>query len=70
MSLGGGFMWTVIYVASDENAANDVKDKLTKEGFLVKIRPLSKKKNGIYEVLVPEAEAEDAHNMLITYNYC
>lgn len=63
-------MWTVIYVASDEDAANEIKDKLTKEGFLVKVRSLSKKKNGIYEVLVPEAEAEDAHNILITHNYC
>ncbi|WP_026486092.1 SPOR domain-containing protein [Caldanaerobius polysaccharolyticus] len=63
-------MWTVIYVASDEDVANKIKDKLTSEGFLVKIRSLSKKRKGIYEVLVPEAEAEDAHNILVTYNYC
>lgn len=36
-------MWTVIYMAHSMEIAEKVKDILTKEGFLVKLKPLKKK---------------------------
>ncbi|ADD02882.1 conserved hypothetical protein [Thermoanaerobacter mathranii subsp. mathranii str. A3] len=63
-------MWTVIYMAQDMETAEKVKEVLTKEGFLVKLRPLNKKidKKGSYcEILVPKAEAQDAQSIIIEY---
>lgn len=60
-------MWTVIYVATNQNTADKVCKILSKEGYLTKIRSVNKK-NTIFEILIPEAEAEEARNVLITYN--
>lgn len=62
-------MWTVIYMAHDMSTAEKVKDILTKEGFLVKLRPLNKNidKKGACEVLVPNSEASDAQSIIIEY---
>lgn len=63
-------MWTVIYMAHDMSTAEKVKDLLTKEGFLVKLRPLNKsidKKGAYCEVLVPNSEAFDAQSIIIEY---
>ncbi|AIS52845.1 hypothetical protein TKV_c16910 [Thermoanaerobacter kivui] len=63
-------MWTVVYMAHDMQTAEKVKDVLTKEGFLVKLRPLNKKidkKRSYCEVLVPRAEAPDAQSIIIEY---
>ncbi|MDP9750490.1 MULTISPECIES: hypothetical protein [Thermoanaerobacter] len=63
-------MWTVIYMAQDMETAEKVKEVLTKEGFLVKLRPLNKKidKKGSYcEILVPKTEAQDAQSIIIEY---
>ncbi|MCT4564568.1 MAG: hypothetical protein N4A68_09725 [Maledivibacter sp.] len=57
-------MWTVIYVTHQEKDAERIKDKLSLEGFLVKIRTIGKKEDGMFELLVPEAEADEAHNVL------
>lgn len=55
-------MWTVIYVAQSKNGANKLQSKLSEQGVLVKTRLISKssKTDGVYEVLVPETEVEDA----------
>jgi hypothetical protein len=39
-------MWTVVYMAQSKDNATKLQDLLTKEGILVKIRPLSKKNTG------------------------
>ncbi|SHK53913.1 glutamate decarboxylase [Paramaledivibacter caminithermalis] len=57
-------MWTVIYIAHQEKDAYSIKDKLSSEGFLVKIRSVGSSNDGIFELLVPEAEADEAHNVL------
>lgn len=63
-------MWTVIYMVDGMDLANIVKEKLTQEGFLVKINTSSKDgETGLCEILVPEGEANEAHSVLIDIGY-
>lgn len=58
-------MWTVIHIANTREAANNIKKMLMEEGFLVKIKPISKnKEDGICEILVTRTEAEEVHSIL------
>lgn len=60
-------MWTVIYIAPTKNAAEKYRQALAEEGILVQIRPVgSSQHNGnvSMEILVPESEAEEAHELL------
>jgi hypothetical protein len=62
------FMWTVVYMAQSKDIATELQEMLTKEGILVKIRPISKNhenNDNYYEILVPEAEIEEAHSVII-----
>jgi hypothetical protein len=65
-------MWTVVYMAQSKDIATALEDILTKEGILVKLRPISKShdsNDNYYEVLVPEAEVEEAHSVIIEKGY-
>lgn len=65
-------MWTVVYMAQSKEIATKLQELLTDEGILVKTRPISKKhenKDNYYEVLVPEAEVEEAHSVIIEKGY-
>ncbi|KPU43446.1 hypothetical protein OXPF_28870 [Oxobacter pfennigii] len=55
-------MWTVIYVAQSRDGATKLQGMLSEQGVLVKTRQIGKNKNadGLFEVLVPETEVEDA----------
>ena len=56
-------MWTVIYIAHTLRLAEQIQNRLTTEGFLVKSRAA----NGLqqqYEILVPETELEDVRDTL------
>ena len=59
-------MWTVIYVAQSKDGATKLQGMLSEQGVLVKTRQIGKSKNsdGLYEVLVPETEIEDARIIL------
>jgi len=59
-------MWTVVYMASNKDIAEKVKEYLTKESLLVKVRPVYNNpcKDSYYEVMVPESEIEEAHSIL------
>ncbi len=55
-------MWTVIYICNTRQYADIIKKILVKEGFLVKIKPISKSnEEGACEILVPSVEAEECH---------
>lgn len=56
-------MWKVIYIAPTAKIAERIKDKLTDEGFLVQIRPISLSKQQ-FEIVVPEGELEDVQEVL------
>ena len=65
--LEGTNVWRVVYVATGESMAQKIKNTLTDEGFLVMLRSTGSRQSdpqrtskGPVEVLVPEAEVEEA----------
>ncbi|HPD00056.1 MAG TPA: hypothetical protein PLA01_01750 [Acetivibrio sp.] len=65
-------MWTVVYMAQSKEIATQMQDFLANEGILVKLRPISKNhenNDNYFEVLVPEAEVEEAHSVIIEKGY-
>jgi len=59
-------VWTVVYVACSRPKAEMIKETLDREGLLVMIRPvgLPPGASGQHEILVPESEVEEAHEVL------
>lgn len=55
-------MWTVIYIAPTAKIAENIKKRLTEEGFLVKIRSVNLSKQQ-YEILVPSGELEEVQEV-------
>lgn len=56
-------MWTVVYIAPNKRDAENIKNKLSIEGLLVKLRAVGlpqTNENGPVEVLVPESEVDEA----------
>ncbi|MEW9123540.1 MAG: hypothetical protein AB2421_12605 [Thermotaleaceae bacterium] len=62
-------MWTVVYMAHNQADGQKIKELLAKEGFLVKIRGIGKEEDRVYEVLVPNSEVEEAHDVLVDLGY-
>lgn len=63
-------MWTVVYIASNRAQAEMFKNVLCNEGVLANIRPagiVSALGDGLYEILVLESEADEAHAVLCQY---
>ena len=63
-------MWTVVYIAGNRAQAEMFKNLLCNEGVLANLRPAgvaSALGDGLYEVLVPESEADEAHEILCQY---
>lgn len=59
-------MWTAVYLANSFQFAQDIKNKLTMEGFILKIEKFSKNDNNtIYKILTPEFEAEEVQNVIV-----
>lgn len=58
-------MWTTVYLARGLQKAIKIKEQLEKEGFLVKKKLFSKEEyDDIYEILVPDFEAEEVQIVL------
>lgn len=60
-------MWTVIYIAPNKTIADKYKKVLAEEGMLVQLRPIGSTHlggHGAVEILVPESEAEEAHEIV------
>ncbi len=60
-------MWTVVYIAPNRTNAEIIKEILSTEGLLVMLRAAGIPQfgdSGAVEVLVPESEAESAHEIL------
>lgn len=64
-------MWTVVYLAQSEEEAEKIKNAMVDQGVLVKTRSVCRSKSGqaMYEILVPQAEVEDAYNVLTSVIY-
>lgn len=62
-------MWMVAYVAQSLKTAERIKELILAKGLLVKVRAINASRDeeyGCYEILVPEAELGDAHNIIIS----
>ncbi|MGD8188423.1 glutamate decarboxylase [Brevibacillus ginsengisoli] len=57
-------MWTVIYIAPSAKIAERIQQRLTDEGFLVKVREARVSKQ--YEILVPGSELLEVQEVLST----
>jgi hypothetical protein len=62
-------MWTVVYIAANRAQAEEIKEKLFAEGVLANIRPagVAMLGDGLYEVMVLESEANEAHAVLCQF---
>lgn len=62
-------VWKVIYVASNWKEAEEMKDRLAKEGLMVMLRTGSRDKQTArnVELLVPRLEAREAHSIIMQY---
>lgn len=62
-------MWTVVYIAPNRATAEMLKSYLATEGLLVMLRSVGVPHlgdSGSVEILVPESEVEEAHEVLST----
>lgn len=60
-------MWRVVYIAHNQQSAEQIKSFLSREGFLVNLRPAGFSDGTsrcFYEVLVPQSEAEEASEVI------
>ena len=60
-------MWTVIHIASSRVTADNLKRTLEGEGLLVQLRQTGsglESDGANYEILVPESEAPEAHEVI------
>ncbi len=59
-------MWTVVYIATSSAAAERLSVVLRQEGLMVSVRAIDSAADGkgSFEILVPNGEAEEAHEVL------
>ena len=61
-------MWAVVYIAQNKTKAEKIRDMLTAEGLLVNLRGIDVADpdniSRSVEILVPESEAEEAHEII------
>lgn len=66
-------MWLVIHMARTLALAQSICDRLTDEGFLVRLNPVYRgvcETKNYYELMVPRAEAEEARSVLAEHGIC
>ena len=62
-------MWTVVYIAQNKAMADGVRVALEERGVIVKVKRTAKSGDCCYQILVPEAEVEQAHNIIIDIEF-
>ncbi len=61
-------MWMVVYITQSKESAEKIRTLLQEAGLPVKVHSASQSGNdqfGCYEILVPEAELSQAHDIII-----
>ena len=61
-------MWMVIHMAKSLSAAERLQQRLTEEGFMARLRPISRAadaEDSYYELLVLRSEAEEAREIFL-----
>ena len=63
-------MWTVVYMTQNEAIADKVTKLLSENNLIYKIRPVKNTadEDSCFEVLVPETEINEAHELIIDNN--
>lgn len=64
-------MWTIVYYAKNKKLAEKLRERLRESGVISKLRPAkgaSGGENDKFDVLVPAAEVEEAHDVIIEMN--
>ena len=62
-------MWTVVYISQNEDVAKEIKQLLENSQILVMMRSVGEdEEQKSFEILVPETEVEQAHNIIINNN--
>jgi hypothetical protein len=59
-------------MAHDKKSADSILDLLAKEGVMYKLKPVYKNVDpeyNCYEILVPQSEAREAHDILMENGY-
>ena len=62
-------MWTVVFIAPTKAEAEKIREILSREGILVKLKLIGQPQQGAncsVEILVPEAEADEALEIINT----
>ncbi len=62
-------MWMAAYITQSKEQAEKIRQLLQDAGLPVKVRSVNQSENdqfGCYEILVPEAELDEAHNVIIS----
>ncbi|NLI60057.1 MAG: hypothetical protein GX375_01335 [Clostridiales bacterium] len=65
-------MWIVIYMAHNKAISEAIENLLREEDILFHMKPVYQNvtpEENCYEVLVPQSEAEEAHDILIENGY-
>lgn len=57
-------VWTVVYVTANRGLAEELRSRLLAEGMMVRLREPAPGTSRTFELLVPEAEAEEASEIL------
>ena len=59
-------LWVVIHMAHSQERADQALELLTREGFMVKVRPVNRAlgAEACYEVLALNSEAKEARDLL------
>ena len=61
-------MWMAVYITQTKETAEKIRQLLQEAGLPVKIKSVNQNDNdqfGCYEILVPEAELDEAHSIII-----
>ena len=65
-------MWTVVYMAQSREILDAIQAALDEAEILYRIKPVvveSESEETCFEILVPEAEVEQAHNIIIDIEF-
>ena len=64
-------MWTIVYIARDKEMSDKIRVALNENGIIFKIREIGNDGSDdiCYEFLVPDAEVEQAHGIIIDIGF-
>ncbi len=68
----GSGMWIVVHMAKSQKVMQQVRDLLTAEGILVRVKPVYKQLSpdeNYYEIQALQSETQEARDVLMDHGY-